>query len=62
MRSIGPGAPGAWPTAPDYAITLHAAPGNQPAPAARLAEDIAAQLALPLEGNTVMPAGFAAAG
>ncbi len=49
------------PPLPDYAITLHAAPGNQPAPVARLAEDIAAQLALPLHTETPMPAGLAAA-
>jgi len=54
------------PPLPDYAITLHAAPGhaapgNQPAPVARLAEDIAAQLALPLHTETPMPASFAAA-
>ncbi len=46
------------PPLPDYAITLHARAGNQPAPAARLAEDIAAQLALPLEAEAPMPAGF----
>ncbi len=45
----------------DYAITLHAAPGGQPAPAARLADDIAAQLALPLDTEAPMPAGFVAA-
>ncbi len=51
----------------DYAITLHAAPGHaspgsQPAPVARLAEDIAAQLALPLEGEPSMPAGLGGIG
>ncbi len=47
---------------PDYGITLHVAPGSRPAPAARLAEDIAAQLALPLDTEAPMPAGLAAAG
>ncbi len=50
------------PPLPDYAITLHAAPGSQPAPVARLAEDIAAQLGLPLDTEAPMPAGFATAG
>ncbi len=50
------------PPLPDYGITLHSAPGSQPAPVARLADDIAAQLALPLDGAAHMPAGFAAVG
>ena len=50
------------PPLPDYAITPHAAPGGRPAPAARLVEDIAAQLALPLDTEASMPAGLAAAG
>ncbi len=50
------------PPLPDYAITLHTAPGRQPAPAARLAEDIVAQLALPLDTAAPMPAGLVAAG
>ncbi len=37
------------PPLPDYGITLHAAPGIPPAPVARLAEDMAVQLALPIE-------------
>jgi DNA-binding transcriptional LysR family regulator len=42
------------PPLPDYGITLHTAPGHAspgilPAPAARLAEDMAVQLALPFE-------------
>ena len=37
------------PLLPDYGITLHAAPGILPAPVARLAEDMAVQLALPIE-------------
>ena len=50
------------PPLPDYGITLHTAPGSQPAPAARLAADIAAQLALPLDTEAPMPAGFVAVG
>ncbi|MEE8504726.1 MAG: LysR substrate-binding domain-containing protein, partial [Kiloniellales bacterium] len=50
------------PPLPDYAITLHAASGSRPAPVARLADDIAAQLALPLDTEAPMPAGFAAVG
>ena len=45
-----------------YAITLHARAGAQPAPAARLADDIAAQLALPLEAEVRMPAGLVGVG
>ncbi len=50
------------PPLPGYAITLHACAGNQPAPAARLADDIAAQLALPLDTEAPMLAGFARMG
>ncbi len=60
MRVLGP--EDGVPPLPDYAITLHEPPGTRAPPAARLADDIAAQLALPLEGAAHMLAGFAAVG
>lgn len=56
MRVLG--AEEGLPPLPDYAITLHGRLDGQPAPAARLAEAIVAQLALPLDGGAPMPAGF----